>query len=154
MTKEDTVYQEAAERLNTYIDAHGLRHTQEREWVLRHVCALHGPFSAEHLIVLCREEHISPATVYNTLSLLTDAHILYPLNRQYGHKKATYELLTRGDTHLQIICTRCGRVADFRDTAVQNLLHARRYSNFLLSHFSLYVYGTCKVCRRLAAGKK
>lgn len=147
--KQDEAYRIAEGKLKAYIDAHGMRHTQERLMLLRHICDLPKHFTAEELVQLAEQDHISQATVYNALSLFADIHILFCLNRQYGRKRAEYELLVHGDSHTQIICERCGRVSDFNDTAIRNILKSRKFSNFNMLHYSLYVYGQCKVCRRL-----
>lgn len=138
----------ALAKLETYLKDNGLRHTPERYTLLRHVCALEQPFRTETLVESVQNEHISLATVYNTLGLFISAQILHCLNRRYGRKQAEYELLTQKLVRMEMVCTRCGRVSHIRDVAIQNLVCTRKYSNFNMQGFSLYVYGECKTCKR------
>ena len=138
-------------KLNEYIEANHMRHTSERLMVLRHVCELPQPFTAEQAVAACQVDRLSRSGVYNILQTLLSARVLHSLNKQYGLSEAQYELTVTTNNHMQIICHRCGRVADFREVAISNIISERRFSNFNAQHFSLYVYGTCKTCRRLIA---
>lgn len=146
--KVDEVYKLSREKLDKYLLQHNLRHTLERYQVLLRACELPSPFTVDQLVEATREDHISQATVYNVLNLLKDARIAHLLGKQYRQNKDLYEITSTTNNHLQIICTQCGREAEFKDVAVMNLLYAKRFNNFDLQHFSLYVYGECKVCRK------
>lgn len=142
----ETRYREAERKLDKFIARNQLRRTPERFIILRHACDLGNPFTAGQLMQLAQQDHISQGTVYNTLSLLVSAQILWCLGKR--GTKAEYEVVTGGKIRMQLRCSECGRVADFKDVAIENLVNARKYSNFNISHFSLYVYGSCKTCRR------
>lgn len=145
----DTTYQASDAKLRAYIHAKGLRPTKVREMVLKQVCKLPRPFTAEMLVKACEADRISVGTVYNSLKLFIAAGILRGLTRQRGQYATEYDLQTDKDSVMQIICTKCGRVARMDDRAITNLVNMRRYSNFNMAHFALYVYGECKTCRRL-----
>lgn len=146
--KNEKDYIAAKAKLDDYVDAHHMRHTQEREMLLKALCEMEQPFAVKALLASAEEQHISQGTVYNTLALLVSAQILHCVKRGYGREQAEYELLTNAQTHLELVCRRCGRVAKFKDVAIENLVRARKYSNFTLRSFSLYVYGECKTCKR------
>lgn len=152
MTPEQ-VYQLAEIKLNDYIANHNMRHTQERLILLRKVSHLPQPFSAEQVVEACQDDRLSRSGVYNILQTLVSARILHCLNKQYGQRVARYEMTVLSNNHMQIICHRCGRVAEFREVAITNIIEARNFSNFNAEHFSLYVYGQCKVCRSLLVKK-
>ena len=116
--------------------------------VLEQVCLLPQPFTAEQLADACKAERISVGTVYNALNLFLLAQILYATNRQRGRAATEYELTVGSPTRMHIVCTRCGRVTEIHDKAIARLVQERKYSNFNMQHFSLYVYGECKICRR------
>ena len=120
--------------------------------VLEQACLLPQPFTAEQLAQACAPERISSATVYNNLSLFITAHILYAINRQQGKNATLYEFTSGRQTRLQMICSSCGRVAEFRDKAIDHLIRVRKYPNFDLHRYSIFVYGECKHC--LTANKK
>lgn len=126
-----------------------MRPTAERRMVLEQVCQLPQPFTAEQLIEVCSEQRISVGTVYNTLNLFISARILHAIERQRGKAATEYELIIGSQARMIVICERCGRQTELHDKAIDRLVRERRYSNFKMQHFSLFVYGECKICRRL-----
>lgn len=149
---EDKYYKEAEAKLEQYIGKHGLRNTMERYAILRFACELGNPFTAEQVVTLAAEQNISKATVYNTLSLLVSAQILWSLGKR--GLNAEYEVVTSGKIRMQMRCSNCGRVANLRDAVISDMIIGRKFNNFNPTHFSLYVYGTCKVCKKLQGRKK
>lgn len=148
--KTNKNYKLSLERLGRYVKRNGLRPSVVRNMVLEQVCNLHQPFTAEQLIEACRQERISSGTVYNALNLFTKAEIIQGMQRQRGHIATEYELIGDSSQRMQFVCKKCGRIVDFNDKAIAQLIEARKYSNFQISQFSLIVYGECKVCRRKA----
>jgi Fe2+ or Zn2+ uptake regulation protein len=143
-----TLYHNALERLNRYVKANDLRPSVVRTAVLEQACYLPQPFTAKQLIAVCQEQRISVGTVYNSLNLFISAHILHATERQRGKMATEYEVIAGAQHRMQIICQKCGRVADIQDKAIARLIRERKYSNFALQSYSLFVYGECKVCRR------
>ena len=135
--------------MNAYIQERNMRVSPVREMVLEQICLLPQPFTADQLAKACLAERISTGTVYNTLSLFVSAQILHATDRQRGRTATEYELITGSTVRMQIVCQKCGRVSGFQDRAIEDLIRARKYSNFNLQHFSLFVYGECKHCRRV-----
>ena len=146
-TKKEDILQSSSSRLCAYLDEHQLRHTPERFTILSTVCKLQR-FTIDELRASLNELAISRATVYNTLSLLEDAQLVRRLTKEYGVRAAQYELVRVTDSVVQIICQRCGRVGIVKDPTIKRMLADKRWSNFEPDHFSLYVVGQCKVCRR------
>lgn len=151
MKKPEEQYRLALDKLNEFIDAKGLVHTPERESILEIVCTLKQPFEVHQVVEEAQKRHISRATVYNTMSLLRDSLVVHCLKRQYGQQRDQYELTLAGNNHMVVVCTRCGRVSEFRDAIISNTAIQRQYSNFRMQHFSMYVYGLCKLCRSIHA---
>lgn len=144
-----TLYNNAVERLNGYLKANEMRPSVVRNAVLEQACYLPQPFTAKQLVEVCKEQRISIGTVYNSLNIFISAQILHATERQRGKMATEYELITGNQHHMQIICQKCGRVSDIQDRAIARLIQERKYSNFTLQHYSLFVYGECKICRRL-----
>ena len=143
-------YEKALAILDEYIRANNLRHTLERERLLKIMADVKKPIFTVHDIDEKRkEQHISVPTLYNSLNLFVSARILYKLERTHGVQLEQYKWALDVKSSMRVICTRCGREANFTDQAVQRILHDRKYANFIPAHFSLYVYGVCKTCRRL-----
>ena len=145
---QNDTYKKACERLNSYIASHGMRHTIERERILQAIVQHKGAFTVDHLIEWLEGEQISQATIYNTLNLLVEACILQCLKRQHEARKMQYELALTGGRYIQIFCTHCGRVARVLDKSIDNAIQTKRFANFKMNHYSVYVYGTCEQCRK------
>lgn len=135
-------------RLRTYLREHEMRPSAVRRMVLDRVLLLPQPFSAEQLVLACREERISKGTVYNALNLFVLAQILRKYDRQLDRAAAEYEVISGSTIRMKAICQKCGRITDFHDKAIERLIKEHKYSNFTMLHISLYVHGECKLCRR------
>jgi len=143
-------YDKALEVLDEYIRTNNLRHTLERERLLKIMAELNKPIFTVHDIDAKRQEaHISLPTLYNSLALFVSARILYKLERTQGVTSEQYKWALDAKNSMRVICTRCGREATFNDKALLQIVQNRKYANFVPAHFSLYVYGVCKTCRRL-----
>ena len=145
--KKEDIQPTPAELLANYLVEHQLRHTPERYTILAKICELQR-FTIDELRSKLTDITISRATVYNTLSLLEDARLIQKLDKEFGVRTAQYELVHASDSSVQVICQRCGRVSTVRDTTISRMLADKKWSNFVPNHFSLYVFGHCKVCRR------
>ena len=154
MKEEEALYKAALERLGDYIKTHDMRASVVREMVLAQACLLKQPFTAAQLEEACKTEHISTGTVYNALNLFVEAEIVKVYDRGYGQTVTEYELCTAASrSHMQLICRKCGRRANFYDKAIMRLIAERKYPNFNMQNYTLVVYGECKICRRLAVKK-
>ena len=155
LSDSDITYSSAVKRLRAYIDEHGMRRTREREVILERVCDLRC-FYVEQVRDSLTELTISRATIYNTLDVLEKAGIIHRLDKEFGVRAGQYEIVQANASHIQIICQRCGRISEVRDTTINRMLADKRFTNFNPQRFSLYIYGTCKVCRRkpIIADKK
>lgn len=140
-------YEAALEKLNAYIAENNMRHTPEREMVLMEICEMPQPFTTDQLTERCLPLRLSQGTVYNSLALFVSAQILHAFCRETGRTATEYELTTGDKSHIQVICTRCGRVMETSDKAIEHIVHSRKYSNFIPNHYSMRIYGQCKICR-------
>lgn len=145
--KKDDIFQHTSEQLCAYLDEQHLRHTPERFTILSAVCKLQR-FTIDELRDALTELAISRATIYNTLSLLEKARLVQKLEKEFGVRTAQYELVQATESSVQIICQRCGRVSIVKDSTISRMLADKRWSNFVPHHFSLYMFGNCKVCRK------
>ena len=148
MAKGVRSYNNALERLNRYLRDHDRRPSKVRNIVLSCAFGLRQPFTAEQLLTACEEEHISVGTVYNSLELFCEAGIVRATTRQRGKAATEYEIISGSASKFQMICKKCGRTVDISDKAISRLIKERKYSNFDMQHFSLFVYGECKICRK------
>ena len=142
------MYRQYRTMLRNYVKAQGLRYTNERDSIIHYCCELTPPWTAEMLVARAQEDNVSRATVFNTLKLMTDAHIVQPMKAMLL-KEREYELVTADANHSLTQCVNCGRVVKFKDTIITDHLIERRFNNFQMQSYSLYVYGTCVMCREL-----
>ena len=148
MVKGARSYNAALERLCRYVREQEKRPSKVRNMVLAQVCQLAQPFTAEQLSKACEQDRISVGTVYNALTLFVDAGIVRAITRQRGKAATEYELITGSASRFLMICKKCGRTVELSDKAIARLIKERKYSNFNIQHFSLFVYGECKICRK------
>lgn len=145
--KQDDIYRTSYNQLCSYLDEHQLRHTQERLCILSAICTLQR-FTVEELRLALTDLIISRATVYNTLELFEEAGVIRHIEKEYGVRAGQYELSCLKSSSVQIICQRCGRISDVKDSTISRMLEDKRFSNFNPERFSLYIYGRCKTCRK------
>jgi Fe2+ or Zn2+ uptake regulation protein len=146
--KGQKTYEAALVKLNEYISARNMRKSRVREMVLEQACMLPPLFTAEQLAKACAAERISVATVYNSLELFITAQILHAIDRQRGKSATQYEVIPGKQTYMQIQCSKCGRVSEIKDKAIDHLIRVRKYINFDMQRYTLLIYGECKHCRK------
>jgi Fe2+ or Zn2+ uptake regulation protein len=115
--------------------------------ILSAVCTLQR-FSVDDLRYALTGITISRATVYNTLSIMEEAGIVHRLEKDFGKRATQYEIVFLRNSSVKIICQKCGRISEVKDSTIQRMLDDKSFTNFVQDRYSLYIYGHCKVCRR------
>ncbi len=139
---KDTVRQIFTE----YLRINGHRKTSERYAILDAIYSIKGHFDMETLHdQLLNQDHfrVSRATLYNTIEILLDAKLV--IKHQFGHS-SQYERCYKMDTHHHLICTECGQVTELQNDELQHVIASSPMKRFQMSHYSLYIYGTCRKC--------
>lgn len=147
---KDTVRQIFTE----YLNANGHRKTPERFAILDTIYSIDGHFDIDSLysrMMECEKFRVSRATLYNTIVLLINAHLV--IKHQFS-SSSQYEKSYNRETHHHQICTQCGAVTEFQDLELQQAIEDSKLSRFQLSHYSLYLYGICCKCQRANKRKK
>ena len=106
--------------------------------------------SAEDVFMLVRKKfpEIGLATVYRTLELLAELHIVQKMN--FGDGVARFDLRMEGHEHMHhhLICKVCGALEEIEDDWLQELEQriAREYGFQVTDHRLDFrgVYQTCK----------
>ena len=145
MEKED-LKEAVKQTLTEYLRQNGHRKTSERFAILDAIYSIKGHFSMETLHdKLLNQEHfrVSRATLYNTIELLLDAKLV--IKHQFGNS-SQYERSYNVDTHHHLICTECGQVTEMPNNELQRIIASSPMKRFQMSHYSLYIYCTCRKC--------
>ncbi|MDR2852612.1 MAG: ferric iron uptake transcriptional regulator [Burkholderiaceae bacterium] len=102
--------------------------------------------SAEGIYRMLLSEHmdVGLATVYRVLTQFEHAGILK--RSHFEADKAVYEL-NEGLHHDHLICTRCGRVEEFFDSAIERRQQSiAKGKGWVLQDHSMSLYGLCADC--------
>lgn len=150
---EESIKDKVRQILTEYLQANGHRKTPERYAILDTIYSIKGHFNIETLYHYMETEgnfRVSRATLYNTIVLLIDANLV--IKHQFGNS-SQFERAYRNETHHHMICTECGQVAEFQDSALKGAIGSTKLKRFTASHYSLYIYGICSKCAK-AKNKK
>lgn len=126
----------------------GHRVTSERLHLFREVYAQHGHIDAEALLKSLKDQgrKISRATLYRNLDLLAE----YGFVKRYrlGGQRYLYEHVHAGQRHDHLVCTECGRVAEFVSPAIGAMQREIcRAHDFDPDEHTLQIHGICLECR-------
>ncbi|MGQ9524504.1 MAG: Fur family transcriptional regulator [Armatimonadota bacterium] len=138
---------DSRDRFVRLLKERGLKHTSQREWILRKFLEMGGHVSAEELYTSIRElrPSIGFSTVYRTLNLLAECGIARRV--YFGDGRTRYDANT-GAHHDHLVCERCGRTIEFSIPEVERLQEAvAALHGFEVRHHRLEIYGLCSECR-------
>lgn len=131
----------------------GLKVTRQRLVVLEAI-ASHpdGHLTAEEIFALVKVDSpdIGLATVYRTIQLLNELHLIDRINFDDGFVR--YEMGTASGCgqkhhHHHLICTKCGKVISFRDDLLEELEgRITATTGFCIVDHEVRLYGFCKEC--------
>jgi len=125
-----------------YLGAHAFRKTPERFAILDEIYSRDGHFDIESLFNFMRDKNyrVSRATLYNTMDLLLDCKLV--TRHKFGRNQAQYEKTYRAGQHDHMIDTESGKVIEFTDPRINEIINSACEKNeFLPHHYSLYIYG-------------
>ena len=86
---------------------------------------------------------VSLATVYKTLQVLKELHLIQELAFSGDKRFDSYM-----EPHLNIICMRCGEVLDINDHSVRDMVdRAAAKTKYTFTEQRFDIYGTCEKCK-------
>ena len=139
--------------LREYLDRNSLRKTPERFNILQAIYSKDGHFDAEQLYLELQQRgsKVSRATVYNTLDILVDCHLV---SKQYfGDSITKFEKSYGYRQHDHLVCTHCGKILEFCDPRIARIQEmVEEVYNFRIDTHALNFYGECRDA--MCAGRK
>ncbi len=138
-------YKEMWQSFTDYMSVKKMRKTEERYAIFECICHSSGHFDVNSISEKLEETnfHVSKATLYNTLDVLLDAGLV--VRHQFG-SSVEYELRSLADTHLHLVCTRCGAIREMKDSTLRKEVGRLRTPRFTPEFHALYIYGICSKC--------
>ncbi len=132
------------------LEGHGYRRTGPRRRLLAAIARRTAPFTAAELGAAVQDEDpgIGRATVFRTLDLLAELGLIQRLADETGAGGMSY-LACGPEHHHHLICTGCGRVDDFTDSALESrIAESAGQHAFVLQDHRVDLYGVCADCRQ------
>ena len=139
--------EERVEEVLQSLRAKGIRITYTRRAVLSYLVASHEHPSAEKIYrdLLPQFPSMSLATVYNNIKVLIDEGVVSEI--KVRNDTTTYFDFI-GHDHLNVVCEKCGRIADV-DIEVPDLREeAASQSGYQITKTQMTVYGICSECQK------
>lgn len=134
------------DKFREYLQARGLRLTQERATITEAVFSHHEHFDADQLVASL-SERVSRSTIYRTLSMFEEAGLLRKVART--NDRDVYEHDYGYPQHDHLICKKCGSLTEFHNAQISSTLdEIARQHGFRMDGHRLEVYGTCSNCLR------
>ncbi|MNI19967.1 Ferric uptake regulation protein [compost metagenome] len=153
-----TTIKEQIEKINRQLSGKGYKMTTQREVTLRVLLENEKDhLSAEDVFMLVKEKfpEIGLATVYRTLELLTELHIVEKMN--FGDGVARFDLRDEEHAHMHhhLICGECGLLKEIKEDWLYALeKRVEREFGFTVTDHRLDFTGVFMECKNNECKKK
>jgi Fur family ferric uptake transcriptional regulator len=139
---------EAKQILREHLVRLGLKHSSQRDTILRIFMATPEHLSTEELhdLVKKHDATIGYTTVYRTLKLFAQCGLAVEIEFHDG--VARYEHGLHRRTHHHMICSACGDSIEFFAPEIEEVEHRIGAEfHFATSRHNFQIYGTCAACQ-------
>ena len=140
---------EAEEILHRHIKRVGLKHTAQRDTILRTFLETREHLSTEELHRLVTKKPAKPGgtTVSRTLKLLPACGLASEVAFHDGIARFEHQYNRRSHHHM--VCTECGSSVEFFSPEVDRLeQEIGRKHHYLTTRHTFQIYGLCEDCRK------
>ena len=149
------MFREAADILHTHLKKVGLKHTEQRDTILKIFLETRDHLSTEelHRLVKKKDPKIGFTTVYRTLKLFSECGLASEVSFHDGIARYEHQYNRRGHNHM--VCTECGSSVEFftpeLDKIEKEIGKKHRYQT---TRHSFQIYGVCDECQKKAAKRR
>ncbi len=140
---------EAEDIFHSHLKRVGLKHTGQRDTILRTFLETRDHLSTDelHRLVKKKDAKIGFTTVYRTLKLLAECGLASEVAFHDG--VARYEHQYGRRSHHHMVCTDCGTSVEFFSPEIEKIEQeiGKKYK-FHTTRHSFQIYGLCENCRK------
>jgi Fur family ferric uptake transcriptional regulator len=140
---------QAEEIFNTHLKRVGLKHTGQRDAILRTFLETHEHLSTEelHQLVKRTDPRIGFTTVYRTLKLFADSGLASEVAFHDGVTRYEHQYNRRSHHHM--VCTGCGSSVEFFSPEIEKVeKEIGRKHRYVTTSHTFQVYGLCSECQK------
>jgi Fur family ferric uptake transcriptional regulator len=146
---------EAQEIFHRHLRRVGLKHTEQRDTILRAFLDTREHLSTDELyqLVRKRDAKIGYTTVYRTLKLLAECGLASEVAFHDGVARFEHQYNRRSHHHM--VCTECGSSVEFFSPEVEQLeREIGRKHQYLTTRHTFQIYGLCEECQKKSSGSR
>jgi Fur family transcriptional regulator, ferric uptake regulator len=139
----------AEEILLRHLKSVGLKHTEQRDTILRTFLETREHLSTDELyqLVKKRDPKIGFTTVYRTLKVLAECGLASEVSFHDGVARFEHQYNRRSHHHM--VCTECGGSVEFFSPEVDKLEEEiGRKHHYATTRHTFQIYGVCEDCRK------
>ncbi len=140
---------EAQDIFHRHLKRVGLKHTEQRDTILRTFLETREHLSTDelHRLVKKKDPRIGFTTVYRTLKLLSECGLASEVAFHDGIARFEHQYNRRSHHHM--VCTECGSSVEFFSPEVDKLeQEIGRKHHYLTTRHTFQIYGVCEECRK------
>ncbi len=140
---------EAESLFHGHLKRVGLKHTGQRDTILRAFLETRDHLSTDELyrLVKKQDDRIGFTTVYRTLKLLAECGLASEVAFNDGVTRYEHQYNRRNHHHM--VCTECGSSVEFFSPGIERIeQEVGRKHKYTPTRHTFQIYGICDLCRK------